>query len=282
MPFVVDINDVRQHFPQYEIIRALTPSEQKAAFQVRDSSGTEHCLKIIAPNYAPERVAREITGLQKLDHPNIVKLREYTFTSKDGLDKHYIVEEFVDGFDLTTLLSDWETWGRSDVASFFDSLASALTALELAKIVHRDLKPSNIRVRVDGGPVIIDFGLARLLDMPDLTRTSQGADIGTPLYFAPEQFIGTKHEIDHRTDLFALGVLMFQSLTGVHPFYREGMTWDELSNAVCVERSHLFFQKLEIMPPSWKRIVGRLLEIERAKRLQSGTQLRALLAGVEK
>src|ERR1019366_6588709 len=107
---------------------------------------------------------------------------------------------------------------------FFAALCDGLSALKQEGIVHRDIKPENIRVKPSGAPVIIDFGLARHLSLPDLTQTVEGAAIGTPLYFAPEQFDGTKHDIDHRTDLFALGILLFEALTGEHPFYRPSMT----------------------------------------------------------
>ena len=92
-----------------------------------------------------------------------------------------------------------------EVVRFFASLCDGLAALKAKGIVHRDIKPQNIRVRSNGDPVIIDFGLARHLGLPDLTKTIQGARLGTPAYFAPEQFDGNRHDIDHRTDLFAVG-----------------------------------------------------------------------------
>ena len=97
MPYVVDINDARQMFPDYTFVRALTPSEQKAAFLIKDQAGNPLCLKLIAPNYELNRIDREIQALQNIDHPNVVKLVEYTFSSKPGHRRHYIVEEFVEG-----------------------------------------------------------------------------------------------------------------------------------------------------------------------------------------
>jgi serine/threonine protein kinase len=127
----------------------------------------------------------------------------------------YIVE----GTDLSEVLKLGKQWAVKKTALFFVELCNGLYALRLSNVVHRDLKPTNIRVRPNGTPVIIDFGLARHLDQPGLTRTSKGAAFGTPLYFAPEQFIGTKYDIDHRTDLFALGILLYQALVGRHPFH---------------------------------------------------------------
>ena len=196
--FSIALTDAQEQFPEYEFVEQLTPSAQKAAFHVRDGDGIDLCLKIVSPTYERDRLDREIRAMQTVDHPNVVRLREYTFTSKPGHQRHFIVEEFVEGADLTDRLKHDAPWPMEEVVRFFASLCDGLAALKAKGIVHRDIKPQNIRVRSNGDPVIIDFGLARHLGLPDLTKTIQGARLGTPAYFAPEQFDGNRHDIDHR------------------------------------------------------------------------------------
>jgi serine/threonine protein kinase len=267
MPFLVDMNAAAAMFPEYAFVSPLTPSEQKAAFHVRDATGTDLCLKLIAPHYERDRLDREIQALQSIDCPNIVRLVEYTFSSKPGDLRHYIVEEFVDGQDLQSILLPGAAWPTQRVAEFFSAVCDGLMALREKDIVHRDLKPANIRVRPNGSPVIIDFGLARLLALPDLTQTGAGAGIGTPKYFAPEQFEGTKHDIDHRTDLFALGIMTYEALTGESPFYSPTMTTRaQLQQAVCHSTVHLTRPSFLNLDPKLQTLLRRLLEQERAKR----------------
>jgi eukaryotic-like serine/threonine-protein kinase len=277
MPFVVSMAAAQADHPDYTFISPLTPSEQKAAFHVKDANGDDLCLKIIAPNYSIDRLQREILALQSIDHANVVKLKEYTYSSTPTRLRHFMVEEFIDGEDLANSLANGRPWSRADVAKFFAEVCDGLEALRIADIVHRDLKPTNIRVRVSGTPVIIDFGLARHLGIVALTNTSDGAAIGTPMYFAPEQFTGTKHDIDHRTDLFALGVITYQALTGQHPFCTAGMTRQQLCDAVCTSSTHLTRPSFASLPREWKLLVGRLLEKERAKRPQSAAQVGPIL-----
>ena len=210
MPFHVPIDDARSLFPQYDFVSSLTPSAQKAAFHVRDDEGIDLCLKIVSPDYDVDRLGREIEALQQINHPNVVKLYEYTFSSTPGSVRHYLIEESIEGNDLADELQT-APWEPARIYATFAELADGLTALEEIDVVHRDLKPQNVRIRTDGRPVIIDFGLARHLNLSDLTRTDEGAELGTPLYFAPEQFLGTKRDIDRRTDLFAFGVMLFQA-----------------------------------------------------------------------
>lgn len=265
-------------FPDYTFVRPLTPSEQKAAFHVKDNAGIDLCLKMIAPNYERDRLDREIQALQSINHPNVVKLIEYTFSSKPGSQRHYMVEEFIEGQDLTATLIPGKPWPIKAVAQFFSSLCDGLFAMKEKEIVHRDLKPANIRVRPSGAPVIIDFGLARHLNLPDLTLTIAGAAIGTPRYFAPEQFDGTKHDIDHRTDLFALGILIYEAMTGESPFYHAGMTTGaQLRKAVCESTVHLTKASFQALDPKWKILITRLLEKERAKRPSDARQVSAVL-----
>jgi len=281
-PFIVPIADARALFPEYTFVRALTPSAQKAAFHVRDSEGHDLCLKMISPDYERDRLDREILAMQSLDHPNVVKLIEYTFSSKPGLQRHYVIEEFIDGTDLRQILQPGHPWDRRTAVQVFSAICDGLAALKSKGIVHRDIKPENIRVRPDGRPVIIDFGLARHLGLPDLTQTIAGAAIGTPLYFAPEQFDGTKHDIDHRTDLFALGILLHEALTGEQPFYHPSMTTlAQLRQAVCESVVHLTRASFVALPPKWKTLLSRLLERDRSKRPLDASQVATILRRLE-
>ena len=279
MPYTVPIKDAQAKFPDYEFVKPLTPSAQKAAFHVR-KGGRDLCLKLISPDYAGDRLQREIQALRRLSHPNVVKLVEYTFTSRTDDDRHYIVEEFVDGQDLSEKLTG-TPWPQAEAAGFFAALASGLEALRAAGIVHRDLKPHNVRVRPDGSPVIIDFGLARHLAMPDLTATIEGAGLGTPLYFAPEQFEGGKRDIDHRTDLFALGVIMYQALIGGHPFGSPAATdIAALRTAVCGGGEALKSPELDALPKPWRLLVRKLLARERVDRPLDAAQVAQILGRI--
>lgn len=275
MPFEISIQEAQTRFPDLNFIAKLTPSEQKAAFHVVNPNGDHLCLKIIAPHYDMARLNREIHALQTIDHPNVASLKEYVFSSKNGQQEHYLIEEYIEGSDLTSMLSS--PWALDDTVVFFSQLCNGLEVLRNSHIVHRDLKPSNIRVNNSGEPVIIDFGLARHLNLPDITHTVQGARIGTPLYFAPEQFRGTKRDIDHRTDLFALGVLIFQAITGEHPFYRVQMKMKELEDSVCesiIYRSNTIFMSLD---SKFQLLINKLLEKQRVDRPSSASQVANIL-----
>jgi len=278
MPYIVPIDQAKQSFPHFEFVSALTPSEQKAAFHVRDDNGRDLCLKLISPDYSIDRVSREINALQQIANPHVVRLEEYTYSSKSGQQLHFIIEEFVSGVDLAAKLGT--AWTRGQAASFFAKLCDGLEALRKAGVIHRDLKPNNIRVRADDGPVIIDFGLVRVLSLPDLTKTADGAAIGTPSYFAPEQFEGTKRDIDHRTDLFALGILLFQALTANHPFYSAGITWPELHKAVCEGNQHFENASFKALPHRWQVLLRALLARSRASRPQTAGQVGTLLTAL--
>lgn len=277
MPYHVGIEVAAAVYPEYRFVAPLTASEQKAAFHVKDADGNDLCLKIIAPDYRVDRLEREIRALQLITHPNVVRLVEYTFSSRPGSLRHFMVEEFVHGTDLSARLVAGEQWERQEAADFFAALFDGLSALDQKNIVHRDLKPSNIRVRNDGTPVIIDFGVARLLDLPDLTLTCEGAAIGTRRYFAPEQFVGTKHEIDPRTDIFAAGVLLHQTLVGRHPFWRQGMSSQEFQDAVCNSEDFKSSGEFRVLPERWRQLMGRLLEKIRARRPRHAAQVSLML-----
>lgn len=280
MAYVIPISDAQSLFPDYVFLDALTPSEQKAAFHVQDASGRDLCLKIIAPNYSIDRIEREIIALQSLSHPNVVNLIEYTFSTRGGQPRHYMIEEFIEGTDLSDHLLPSHPLSEKSTLKLFVPLAEGLTALGDLGIVHRDLKPGNVRVRPGETPVIIDFGLARLLYLPDITTTAEGAAIGTPQFFAPEQFTGTKYEIDHRTDLFAFGLLLYMALVGEHPFFQAGMGYQDLSDVVCNSYDYLSVDGFVHLSPEWKLIITKLLEKQRGKRPTNAEQVLKILCKI--
>jgi eukaryotic-like serine/threonine-protein kinase len=277
VPFSVPIESARAQFPNFEFITALTPSAQKAAFHVRRQN-KDFCLKIIAPNQALDRVQREVLAMQSIEHPNVVRLLEYEYSARAGTARHYLVEEFIPGNDLSAHMVSGQRWPVERIIAVFGPVCDGLAELQAHQIVHRDLKPSNIRIRTDGTPVIIDFGLARLLDMESLTQTHEGAMFGTPRYFAPEQFKGTKRDIDHRTDLYTLGVLLYEAAVGKHPSYSSQMqTINELSEAVCHSESFIDESTFQALPSNLRLIIRRLLEKERARRPASASVVATLL-----
>lgn len=273
MPYEVEIEAVRARYPEYEVITALSPSAQKAAFKVRSQDGELLCLKLIAPDYGTDRLQRELIALRQVSHPNIARFREYTFSVESGVERHHIIEEFVEGSDLREHLGPNQRWDFVRVTTFFAQLAAALDELRQQNLVHRDLKPTNVRVRNDGSPVLIDFGLARHLSLPSLTKTEAGAQIGSPPYFSPEQFRGTKRDIDHRTDLFALGILIYEAAVGVHPFWRKGMTRDELCEEVCSSTACFERDEFTSLPPNMQLLLQRLLSKERIRRPLHASQV---------
>jgi eukaryotic-like serine/threonine-protein kinase len=278
VPFLFPIDQAKSLFPEFQFVGELTPSEQKAAFHVR-RDGSDYCLKIISPNYAMDRLQREVLAMQNIRHPNVVRLIEYEFRVREGAPRHYLVEEFVAGADLSASLVAGQAWPFDRIVQMFQPLCNGLEQLRVQGIVHRDLKPSNIRVRPQGHPVIIDFGLARHLDLSSLTNTGDGAQLGTPKYFAPEQFTGTKRDIDHRTDLYALGVLMYEAAVGCHPSLTSQMTtMDELSHAVCSLESYTNRQEFEALPEGLRSLIRKLLAKERSRRPASAGLVASLLA----
>jgi serine/threonine protein kinase len=281
MPFTVPQAKAEREFPEFTFITPLTPSEQKAAFHVQDKQGRDLCLKIISPNYDVDRINREIHALQSISHPNVVRLEEYTYTSTPAGLRHYMVEEFVEGEDLADRLVAGHAWPAADACLLFAQLADGLEALRAVNVVHRDLKPQNIRVRPSGSPIIIDFGVARHLTLPDLTLTAHGAGFGTPAYFAPEQFRGTKREIDHRTDLFAFGIMFYQALTGTHPFVVPGMSLADLQDAVCAHADYARDTTFLALPNRLRLLVNRLMEKDRIRRPNDPARVAAALRDKE-
>ncbi|HUU61933.1 MAG TPA: protein kinase, partial [Acidimicrobiia bacterium] len=176
-------------------------------------------VKILHPEYAANeafvaRFRREAQAAANLNHPNVVDI--YDWGRDEGI--YFIVMELIQGQNLREVLHSEGALEPRRVAEIAMSVAAALGAAHERGLVHRDIKPANVLLTPEGDAKVTDFGIARAWDDSDqLTRT--GAVIGTATYFSPEQAQGLT--ADGRSDLYALGVVMYELLTGVPPFVGE-------------------------------------------------------------
>jgi eukaryotic-like serine/threonine-protein kinase len=203
----------------------------------------EHADKYEARFYQEARAAGG------LNHPNIVTVYD---AGKAG-DVVYMAMEYIQGVELRTLFVEGQPMGVSQALSIAAQVAEGLAYAHQNGVVHRDIKPANIMVVSDGPVKITDFGIARMRASADLTQT--GVMLGSPKYMSPEQVIGKR--ADHRSDIFSLGVILYEMLTGAAPFSGENVT-------------ALMYQIVNFAPPapsSVNRAVPEMLDFIVAKML---------------
>jgi serine/threonine-protein kinase len=160
-----------------------------------------------------ERFLNEARAVAAIDHENVARIIDQD-RLPDGTP--YIVMEYVDGQTLRDVLQEQGALPLRQAVELGLDVLAALTAAHGRGVVHRDLKPENIRVTPTGRAKVLDFGIAKRLDAPSTALTAEGAVVGTPHYMSPEQVSGLV--IDGRTDLYALGVILFECVTGQRPF----------------------------------------------------------------
>ncbi|WP_052385492.1 serine/threonine-protein kinase [Streptomyces sp. NRRL F-2890] len=166
-----------------------------------------------------ERFQREARLAAGLSSRHVVTIHDYGRTQVDHRVVLYLVMERLRGRPMSEIVADDGPLPLHDIARWGRDICQALQAAHRAGVVHRDLKPSNVLIDEDGSAVVLDFGIARFLgDATELTRlTRTGAAIGTPAYMSPEQALGAD-DIDKRTDMYSLGCLLYELLTGRPPF----------------------------------------------------------------
>ncbi|MGH9908502.1 MAG: protein kinase domain-containing protein [Pyrinomonadaceae bacterium] len=238
-------------------------------------------IKILTGDYTQNeerlrRFEREAYAASSLNHPNIVTI--YEIGSEAGL--HFIATEYVEGVSLRQHIRS-DHMELREAVEIAIQITSALAAAHQRGIIHRDIKPENIMLRRDGYVKVLDFGLAKLAFEVDramtdteastemFLKTEPGRVMGTVNYMSPEQIRG--HEVDARTDIFSLGVILYEMLSGRRPF--SGPTKSDVLAAVLMVPSDSLVKHFPDVPPELDRIVAKTLRKDRDERYQSAKEL---------
>ena len=260
---------------RYELVDRIGGGGMADVFRAHDRRlECDVAVKVMRPAFATdpefvERFHREAEAMGAIEHPNIVRVLDYG-ASADG---PYIVMELVDGGTLWDLM---RARGRVDqyvAAQIAAAIADGLEAAHLRGVLHRDLKPDNVLLDGEGRPKITDFGIARLAAATAITRT--GELLGTPQYLAPEQMSG--EVVDERADVYALGVILYEMLTGARP--TGGRTPSEIvSRRLRVDPRPP--SRLVAMAPALNALVLRALARDPARRVRRAADLASALRGI--
>lgn len=202
------INDIR-------ILKEFPPSGQKKVLLVNHKKHGECILKIVPGE--SERVKREVDIITEYELRNVPKILSVEEICLEENPFFAIFEEYIKGLALNERLSKGCLSGLEGI-NLLRILLHIAVKLEEIQVVHRDIKPNNIICSENGDYYLIDFGIARKLDRASLTMTHAAIGPHTPGYGAPELFQYSKKDIDIRADLFSIGVVLFEALTGEHPF----------------------------------------------------------------
>ncbi|HEX8522790.1 MAG TPA: FG-GAP-like repeat-containing protein [Tepidisphaeraceae bacterium] len=254
----------------YRLIREISRGGQGVVFlAIQESTTRKVAVKFLKDGpLAPEgerlRLGREVQALAALEHPNIVSVIDSGVTSEGW---HYLVTDFVEGLAVDEYVEQQALSLERKVA-LVAKIAGAVSAAHVRGIMHRDLKPSNIVVDEAGEPHLLDFGLARA-GMSKRDATMTGEFVGSLHYASPEQAGGNPSAIDLRTDVYSLGVILYELVAGQHPYEVTGSVEKALRNIVRGTPRALPAGT----PGELTRIIGKAMSKRAADRYQSAGEL---------
>jgi TolB-like protein len=269
----------------YHITAAIGAGGMGEVYRANDTKlGRDVALKVLSAQMAhdPNRLARfqrEARSVAALNHPHIVTI----FSVEEAEGVHFLTMELVEGQSLERLIPAGGL-PVERIVEIASALADALTAAHEKGIVHRDLKPANVMLTDDGRVKVLDFGLAkdvRADKSSDATQTfagqtAMGVVMGTPTYMSPEQVAG--RVLDHRTDIFSLGVILYEMASGRRPF--EGASSAELASAILRDTPRPLSEFRADLPEELGMLIQRCLDKDPQDRFPSARDLRDALRGV--
>lgn len=237
VPSAVPAGSLPEQFGRYRILKELGKGGMGAVFLAHDTQ-IERDVALKVPKFIAtadsevlQRFYREAKAAGNLGHPNICPV--YDVGEINGV--HYLTMEYVKGQPLSDLVAPGQTpMPQARAAEIVHKLALALKEAHARGVIHRDLKPSNIMINQRQEPILMDFGLARRIDAMEEHLTKTGEPIGTPAYMPPEQVCGDLRAMGPGSDIYSLGVILYQLLTHRIPF--GGPTFIELANQIMTDQ----------------------------------------------
>ncbi len=263
---------------RYQIIEVLGKGGMGKVYRALDKKLNEEvALKLVKPEIASdkktlERFSNELKIARRIAHKNVGRM--YELMEEKGI--HFITMEYVPGEDLKSFIRRAETLSAGKAISIAKQVCEGLAEAHELGVVHRDLKPQNIMIDKEGNSRIMDFGIARSLKAKGITDA--GVMIGTPEYMSPEQ-VDAK-ETDQRSDIYSLGVILYEMVTGRAPF--EGDTPLSVAVKQKTETPEDPRKLNSRIPVDLSRVILRCMEKDKEKRYQSAGELRSELINIEK
>ncbi len=256
---------------RYEILQLLGEGGMGAVYKARDREVDRLvALKVIRPELAnqPEvlrRFKQELILARQITHKNVIRI--FDLGEADGI--KFISMDYIEGQDLRSVLREKGKLAPGDATAVMVQVCQALEAAHAEGVVHRDLKPQNIMIDNQGRATVMDFGIARSMERTGMTQT--GAMLGTPDYMSPEQAKG--QEVDARSDLFTVGIIFYELLTGKTPYQADTVLGTLLKRTQ--ERARPAIELDPAIPRYLNDVVARCLEIDPRVRYQKASEILA-------
>jgi len=256
---------------RYAVEREIARGGAAYVFSGRDPGGAPVAVKVLRPELAvtvtADRFLREVEFLRRLEHPHVARVLD----SGEAEFFLYYVMPMIEGPSLRQHLDRARRVSVDDTRRIARDLLDALAYFHERRIVHRDVKPDNIVLRPEG-PVLVDFGIAKAIADAGIDRlTRSGFTVGTSHYMSPEQVLG-ELDIDHRCDLYSMGCVLFECLTGRPPFWHQReehvLRMQQLDPAPDVR------ERREDTPPALAAAIARSLEKDRERRWATAREMR--------
>ena len=253
---------------RYKIIREIGSGGMAWVYLAEDLiEGIRVAAKVLYPQFSEDisyiqRFNREAKLAISLNEPHIVRVLDYGATR----DIHYLIMEYIEGRDLLEILEERGPLPYEEVLNIVSQVARALEHASQKGIVHRDIKPQNLMVTADGTVKVCDFGIARAVALPSLT---QSGFVGSPYYISPEQAMG--EHVDVRSDIYSLGIVMYQMLSGKLPFDAKS-PWSIISQHIASKPPSLRLSNTDL-PEAVEHLVNKAMAKRPEDRFQTPAEL---------